>query len=88
MFSKFDTNPQSEEFLPADLYEAQAEWEAEQAAEEEFQLSAPEGFESDDDSIGELSTFQSFDWDDDAEYYDEVDLYGAEWENYAVREWD
>ena len=30
MFSKFDTNPQSEEFLPADLYEAQAEWEAEQ----------------------------------------------------------
>jgi F0F1-type ATP synthase gamma subunit len=34
MFSKFDTNPQSEEFLPADLYEAQAEWENEQAMED------------------------------------------------------
>ena len=30
MFSKFDTNIQSEEFLPAALYEAQSEWEAEQ----------------------------------------------------------
>ncbi len=24
------------------------------------------------------------DWDD----YDPVDLYGAEWDNHAVREWD
>ena len=38
MFSKFDTNPQSEEFLPADLYEAQAEWEAEQAELEEAEM--------------------------------------------------
>ena len=30
MFSKFDTNPQSDELTAADLYDAQAEWEAEQ----------------------------------------------------------
>ena len=30
MFSKFDTNPQSDELTAADLYNAQAEWEAEQ----------------------------------------------------------
>ena len=29
MFSKFDTNPQSDELTAADLYDAQAEWEAE-----------------------------------------------------------
>ncbi len=27
---------------------------------------------------------QGHDWDD----YDPVDLYGAEWDNHAVREWD
>ena len=27
MFSKFDTNPQSDELTAADLYDAQAEWE-------------------------------------------------------------
>jgi hypothetical protein len=30
MFSKFDTTPQSDELTAADLYDAQAEWEAEQ----------------------------------------------------------
>jgi hypothetical protein len=30
MFSKFDTNPQSDELTAADLYDAQGEWEAEQ----------------------------------------------------------
>tara|TARA_Y100000816_G_scaffold20845_1_gene13478 strand:+ start:248 stop:493 length:246 start_codon:yes stop_codon:yes gene_type:complete len=30
MFSKFDTDPQSDELTAADLYDAQAEWEAEQ----------------------------------------------------------
>ena len=34
MFSKFDTNAQSDELTAADLYEAQAEWEAEQYEEE------------------------------------------------------
>ena len=35
MFSKFDTNPQSDELTAADLYDAQAEWEAEQYEAEE-----------------------------------------------------
>ena len=35
MFSKFDTNPQSDELTAADLYNAQAEWEAEQYEAEE-----------------------------------------------------
>ena len=30
MFSKFDTNPQSDELTTADLYDAQGEWESEQ----------------------------------------------------------
>ena len=30
MFSKFDTDPQSDELTAADLYDAQGEWEAEQ----------------------------------------------------------
>ena len=34
MFSKFDTNPQSDELSAADLYEAQAAWEADQADHE------------------------------------------------------
>ena len=35
MFSKFDTNPQSDELTAADLYDAQGEWEAEQYEAEE-----------------------------------------------------
>ena len=34
MFSKFDTNPQSDELTAADLYDAQAAWEADQADHE------------------------------------------------------
>ena len=33
MFSKFDTNPQSDELTAADLYDAQGEWEAQQEEE-------------------------------------------------------
>ena len=36
MFSKFDTNPQSDELTAADLHDAQAEWEAEQAELSDF----------------------------------------------------
>ena len=38
MFSKFDTNPQSDELTAADLHDAQAEWEAEQAELEEAEM--------------------------------------------------
>ena len=27
-------------------------------------------------------------WDDDYSDYDPVDMYAAEWENYAMRDWD
>ena len=27
-------------------------------------------------------------WDDDYTDYDPVDMYAAEWENYALRDWD
>ena len=38
MFSKFDTNPQSDELTAADLYDAQGEWEAEQYELEEVEM--------------------------------------------------
>ena len=43
MFSKFDTNPQSDELTAADLYDAQGEWEAEQ-----YELEEPEMILEDD----------------------------------------
>ena len=43
MFSKFDTNPQSDELTAADLYDAQSEWEAEQ-----YELEEPEMILEDD----------------------------------------
>ena len=33
----------------------------------------------------EAAQDQGHEWDD---YDDPIDLYGAEWENYAIREWD
>ena len=82
MFSKFDTNAQSDELTAADLYEAQAEWEAEQYEDELSDFDPHRDFyaEMDDDPYdGEM-------WEDT--YDDPIDLYGAEWDNHAVREWD
>jgi len=44
--------------------------------EEEFQLSAPEWYEEEDDSIGELSTLEDFelDYEPEDDYYDYADL--------------
>ena len=109
MFSKFDTSIQSDEL--ASYEPTQADWDEysawldEQEAGEEFQLSAPEGWDAieADDSIGELDTLDGFDdelealygveypsepWDDDYSDIDPVDMYAAEWENYALRDWD
>ena len=47
MFSKFDTNPQSDELTAADLYNAQAEWEAEQYEWTEEAIAWEEGMRSD-----------------------------------------
>ena len=55
-----------------DLRVAQADWEAEQREA------------SRDEQAYHTACDQGHDWDD----YDPVDLYGAEWDNHAVREWD
>ena len=55
-----------------DLRVAQADWEAEQRET------------SRDEQAYHNACDQGHDWDD----YDPVDLYGAEWDNHAVREWD
>ena len=55
-----------------DLRVAQADWEAEQREA------------SRDEQAYHNACDQGHDWDD----YDPVDLYGAEWDNHAVREWD
>ena len=55
-----------------DLRVAQADWEAEQREA------------SRDEQAYHNACDQGLDWDD----YDPVDLYGAEWDNHAVREWD
>ena len=90
MFSKFDANIQSDELSAADLYEAQAAWEADQADHEvEYEWTEeaiaweegmhPDNLYDDDPYDGEM-------WEDT--YDDPIDLYGAEWDNHAVREWD
>ena len=55
-----------------DLRVAQADWETEQREA------------SRDEQAYHNACDQGHDWDD----YDPVDLYGAEWDNHAVREWD
>ena len=55
-----------------DLRVAQADWEAAQREA------------SRDEQAYHNACDQGHDWDD----YDPVDLYGAEWDNHAVREWD
>ena len=55
-----------------DLRVAQADWEAEQREV------------SRDEQAYHNACDQGHDWDD----YDPVDLYGAEWDFHAVREWD
>ena len=56
MFSKFDTNPQSDELTAADLYNAQAEWEAEQYEDELSDFDPHRDFyaEMDDEPVMEL----------------------------------
>ena len=53
MFSKFDTNPQSDELTAADLYDAQAEWEAEQYEWTEEAIAWEEGMHPDNLYDGE-----------------------------------
>ena len=70
MFSKFDTNPQSDELTTADLYDAQGEWEAEQYEEELSDFDPHRDFyaEMDDEPVMELPNdlFMVF---DDPDYW-------------------
>lgn len=88
MFSKFDTNIQSDELAyheptQADREEYQAWLEEQEAAEPELPLM---DFDPHLDFYRDME--EAYDEYDEYEEYDEHDLYGAEWENYAVREWD
>ena len=88
MFSKFDTNIQSDELAPVEP--TQADWDEYQAWLEEQEAAEPEPELSDFDPHLDFYRDMEEAYDDYDEYeeYDERDLYGAEWENYAVREWD
>ena len=95
MFSKFDTNIQSEELAPVEP--AQADWEEYHAWLEEQEAAEPElppmDFDPHRDFYAEMddedpSEYPQEPWDDDYTDYDPVDMYAAEWENYALRDWD
>jgi len=95
MFSKFDTNIQSEELAPVEP--VQADWEEYHAWLEEQEAAEPElppmDFDPHRDFYAEMddedpSEYPQEPWDDDYTDYDPVDMYAAEWENYALRDWD
>ena len=74
MFSKFDTNPQSDELTAADLYNAQAEWEAEQYEWTEEAIAWEEGMHP--DNLYDDDPYNGEMWEDD--YGDPADMY--EWD--------
>ena len=86
MFSKFDINIQSDEL--ASYEPTQADWEEfaawadEQDAIEELAALEDELYEHDP------NPYPQEPWEDDYSDLDPVDMYGAEWENYALRDWD
>ena len=94
MFSKFDTNIQSEELAPVEP--TQADWEEYHAWLEEQEAAEPElepmDFDPHRDFYAEMdedpNLYPQEPWDDDYSDYDPVDMYAAEWENYALRDWD
>ena len=74
MISKFDTNIQSDELTAADLYNAQAEWEAEQY---EAELS---DFDPHRDFYAEMDEYDPYDGEMWEDAYDDhpADMY--EWD--------
>ncbi len=97
MFSKFDDHISSEELVS---YEpTQADWEEYSAWLEEQEAGEPEPSPEDWNAFDGHLDFYAEDaddpnpypqepWEDDYTDYDPVDMYGAEWENYALRDWD
>ena len=71
MFSKFDTNPQSDELTAADLYDAQGEWEAEQYEWTEEAIAWEEGMHP--DNLYDDDPYNGEMWEDT--YDDPADMY-------------
>ena len=88
MFSKFDDHIMSDELVSHEP--TQADWEEYHAWLEEQEAAEPElepsGFDPHLDFYRDME--EAYDDYDEYEEYDERDLYGAEWENYAMRDWD
>ncbi len=89
MFSKFDVQVSSDEtsiYEPtqADREEYQAWLEEQEAGEPE---PSPEDWNAFDGHLDFYADVEEF-YDDEEEYADPVDMYGAEWENDALRGWD
>ena len=74
MISKFDVTIQSDELTAADLYNAQAEWEAEQYEWTEEALAWEEGMHP--DNLDDDDPYNGEMWEDD--YSDPADMY--EWD--------
>ena len=96
--NKFTTNEFSEDTAAAAAYDAQHEYHAWLDAQEADDLLSLEATDEILDEIEisaedlargqaewEAACDQGHDWDD---FDDPIDLYGAEWENYSIREWD
>ena len=96
--NKFNTHQFAEESAAAAAYDAQHEYHAWLDAQEADDLLSLEATNEILDEIEisaedlargqaewEAACDQGHDWDD---YDDPIDLYGAEWENYSIREWD
>ena len=85
MFSKFDTNPQSDELTAADLYNAQAEWEAEQYEAEMAEIAQAqwEAFQADHEAEYEW-TEEAIEWEEGMHpdnLYDDDPYSGEMWED-------
>ena len=79
MFSKFDDHIMSDELVSHEP--TQADWDEYHAWLEE-QEALDEPYDADP------NPYPQEPWEDDYSDYDPVDMYGAEWENYALRDWD
>lgn len=89
MFSKFDVQLSSDEIAPVEP--VQADWEEYHAWLEEQEAGEPDPSPEDWNAFdGHLDFYAEVvdAYDDEEEYADPVDMYGAEWENDALRGWD
>ena len=90
MFSKFDTNIQSDELAPLSLRADWEEYHVWRRSRRPPSLSLSLSFDPHRDyaKMEDEDPSSTEPWDDDYTDYDPVDMYAAEWENYAMRDWD